>query len=424
MFCPKCGAENPETNQFCRACRENLQVISQAMKSHLPLVIASKVDQILDSRSERFRRDSFLRLLMSLTVLTGCLISWKNGYDEHHMETWLYLVAAISFANQALFEYRAYKRSLSPDFDWTAGDQDQVDSLAYRLGRLVGRASRLLRKGLTNVRVISLGPSRSATNPEGLNEASMAERFEGVSVPSVTESTTRELDPSIARSSHQSEVIYCPRCGRAVDLGSRRCDACDVSLDLIARALQPPKQDRRTAKLDRFIRKKTNGLAAASQSFSPFSSFLWLAVCVFAVAMTSSTPVWWYNLGLAVFFLVSGAWDRIAYRRNPSEQVPTAQIADATPPKIDTDWEVFSQDGRVLRIFDATPPTIDTVESKPIREWQRLYPHLWMLIEVTREDDCGVSEGKLITVAEDTDEFRDVVLSDRDRYLIAIHGKL
>ena len=53
MYCPKCGTENAEANKFCRACRENLKVISQAMKRRLPVVLASKLDQMLDSRSER-----------------------------------------------------------------------------------------------------------------------------------------------------------------------------------------------------------------------------------------------------------------------------------------------------------------------------------------------------------------------------------
>jgi hypothetical protein len=58
-----------------------------------------------------------------------------------------------------------------------------------------------------------------------------------------------------------------------------------------------------------------------------------------------------------------------------------------------------------------------------IHEWQRLNAHPWMLIEVTREDKYGASEGKVIAVADDSDEFRDLLLSHRDRYLIAIQGK-
>jgi zinc-ribbon domain len=58
MYCPKCGTENAETNKFCRACRGNLKVVSQAMKQRLPVLLARKFDQMIDSRGERFRPDS------------------------------------------------------------------------------------------------------------------------------------------------------------------------------------------------------------------------------------------------------------------------------------------------------------------------------------------------------------------------------
>src|SRR5262245_5029193 len=71
MYCPNCGTENVETNKFCRACRENLKVVSQAMKQQLPVVLASRFDQMLDSRSERFRRDSVISFLIGLIFLAA-----------------------------------------------------------------------------------------------------------------------------------------------------------------------------------------------------------------------------------------------------------------------------------------------------------------------------------------------------------------
>jgi len=46
-----------------------------------------------------------------------------------------------------------------------------------------------------------------------------------------------------------------------------------------------------------------------------------------------------------------------------------------------------------------------------------------MLIGVTREDESGVSEGKLIATAEDHNEFRELDMSYSDRYLLAIYGR-
>lgn len=418
MFCPKCGAENPETNQYCRACRENLQLISQAMKARLPVVIASKVDQILDSRSERFRRDSLLNLLMSLSVLTGCLISLRNGFPGLYSETSFYLLMSFAALWSAIHEYRAYKRSLAPDFDWTAIDQDHVDILNSSVGSVATRIFGFLKSTLANAFRISPRVARSET--EGAVSGS---RFEDGSIPSITESTTRQLDPLVAHSRRESEIIYCPKCGGPGDR-TGQCDVCGVSLDLIAKAIQPPEQDARRAKLDRFIRKKTNAVAANNQKFHPTVWWFFLGVSVVALAQSGSTPLGWYYMALAISFLVSGTWDRIAHRRNPPEPKPEIQITKAAALASDTEseWGIFSQDGRVLNIGDLVPRAIEPSETKPIHEWQRLYPHLWMLIEVTREDESGVSEGKLITVADDTDEFRALILNDRDRYLIAIHG--
>src|SRR5262249_10462599 len=111
MYCPKCGTENAETNKFCRACRENLKVVSQAMKQRLPVVIASKLDQMLDSRSERFRRDSVISFLMGLLFLVARLsgsglLSKSNG---------MWILPTFLFS---AWSYLAYRRSLAPDFEW------------------------------------------------------------------------------------------------------------------------------------------------------------------------------------------------------------------------------------------------------------------------------------------------------------------
>ncbi len=368
MFCPKCGAKNPENNQYCRACRENLQLVSQAMKSRLPVVIASKVDQLLDSRSERFRRDSFLSLLMFVSVLTGCLIRLLNGFPGFYSETWFYLVCSVAALWSAIYEYRAYKRSLAPDFDWTAIDQDQVDILHSSVGSIATRITGFLKSTLANAFRISPKVARSETEV-----AASASRFENGSIPSVTEPTTRQLDSSAAYSKRESDIIYCPRCGGPGDRAGR-CGICGVSLDLIARAIQPPEQDARTAKLDRFIRKKTNGLAGANRNFHPLVWGFFLGVSVLALARSGSTPVGWYNMALAISFLVSGTWDRIAYRRNPPQPKPEIQITKAAALTSDTDseWGIFSQDGRVLRIGDLAPRAIEPSETKPIHEWQKL----------------------------------------------------
>ncbi|HSO75368.1 MAG TPA: hypothetical protein VLU47_11070 [Blastocatellia bacterium] len=48
---------------------------------------------------------------------------------------------------------------------------------------------------------------------------------------------------------------------------------------------------------------------------------------------------------------------------------------------------------------------VDAAERRAIREWEHLYPDLWLFIEVTHEDEWGVYEGKLVATAEDPFEF-------------------
>src|SRR6266404_1237792 len=396
MFCPKCGAENPETNQYCRACRENLQVISQAMKSRLPVVIASKLDQILDSRSERFRRDSILALVWSLTVVLGGLASWLKGYSGYFSSPSIFLPMALLLAMGGLLEYAAYRRSLSTDFHWAEPNQEH--------------------KGLTSEVTISGGLARSpASHNDSTDIATQGRYLAKESPPSVTESTTRQLDPSSKKSETPSNIIYCPKCGRTSDQTARRCLDCGANLNVIAKALEPQEQKWLTTKLDRHIRKRNNEMDGATQksTLALVMPCIWLLQGVLMIAYRE--PGWWVYLPMAFSFLVTTVWDRAYHHRNSSEQGPTVQMADATPPTIGQDCEVFSQDGRVLRINDANPPTIDTAESKPIREWQQLYPDLWMLIGVTREDESGVSEGKLIATAEDHNEFRELDMSYSDR---------
>lgn len=109
MYCPKCGTENVDTNKYCRACRENLGVISQAMKQRLPVLIASRLDQLLDSRSERFRRYSVVYFSLGIV---GLIAGASRTYGIGALIT-----ACVSFM-AGVWSYLAYRRSLAPDFDW------------------------------------------------------------------------------------------------------------------------------------------------------------------------------------------------------------------------------------------------------------------------------------------------------------------
>ena len=132
MYCPKCGTENAETNKFCRACRENLKVVSQAMKRRLPVVLASRFDQMFDSRSERFRRDSVIYFLMGFIFLVA---RWSgsgafgNSYGDFYWILPTFLFSAWS--------YLAYRRSLAPDFDWGTPSEETKSAEPFDKSELV-----------------------------------------------------------------------------------------------------------------------------------------------------------------------------------------------------------------------------------------------------------------------------------------------
>ena len=71
---------------------------------------------------------------------------------------------------------------------------------------------------------------------------------------------------------------------------------------------------------------------------------------------------------------------------------------------------------RTLRRIDAT-------ESKPIRDWERQYADLWLFIEVTREDEWEVHEGKLVATAEDPFEFLELDHRYHERGIVTLETR-
>ena len=101
MYCPRCAQQNSDDAKFCRACRENLKVITQAMTRRLPVVLASKLDEYLTRRNERLRRDSVIYCLVGFTYLL-------MGIWEPAM-----LLAAFAVFGFGVWNMLAYRRSLA-----------------------------------------------------------------------------------------------------------------------------------------------------------------------------------------------------------------------------------------------------------------------------------------------------------------------
>jgi hypothetical protein len=99
-------------------------------------------------------------------------------------------------------------------------------------------------------------------------------------------------------------------------------------------------------------------------------------------------------------------------------------IVAESPAPIDCDPDREIAD---LMKFAAEKPTlrmINSVESRPVENWEHLYPGLWLFIEITREDHHRSHEGKLIATAENSIEFLDLSQEYRRKQILTCetHG--
>ena len=112
MYCPKCAEPNSEGVKFCRACGENLTVIAQAMSRHLPVVLVSKLDEYVERKSERMRRDGILTGASGAFLLVSGI--WQMASNPG---AWLpaafMFVGALIMLMVSMWDLLAYKRSQS-----------------------------------------------------------------------------------------------------------------------------------------------------------------------------------------------------------------------------------------------------------------------------------------------------------------------
>ena len=112
MYCPRCGTRNKEEMKYCRACGENLRAISEVMKSHLPVMLASRLDAYLERRNELIRRDGIVSAgsgAVFLLMGIGNLIWGEGGWSGVGVPIFL---ACFMFLS-SLWHYLAWQRSLS-----------------------------------------------------------------------------------------------------------------------------------------------------------------------------------------------------------------------------------------------------------------------------------------------------------------------
>jgi len=294
MYCPKCGTQNADTNKYCRACREDLQLVSQALNKHLPMMLAGRIDSVLASKSERFRRDSFL----SLAVASGCLASGLAELSRRETR-WLpfFLVAAAGcFLLFSLWNYLAYKYSL-------------------RLGR---------------------GFERDEPLPPG--EGSLADS--AILTLNLKEQALA-MDPAVLPTkeiSQETQFLHCPACGAPSSNQGKHCRQCGENLDAIYKAMK--KSSLRSAldrRLDKYVKAEGNRLQKALDSGQASGQAGKLTLSMGAVYFLIFLGTWFgeqrfdpFYLTFGVMWSVMGLWDYLFYRRRQSLRSKT-NAADSLP---------------------------------------------------------------------------------------------
>jgi len=188
MYCPKCGAENQEDLAYCRECGEDLKIISQAMKKHLPIALVSKLDALFEKKNERLHRDAILfGLAGPILLFSSVFISLGDSFFNIFYKILIFLIG-IFYVYGSGISFLAYHRSLE------------------------------LRKR----------PLNTSVSDESLpSDISQVE-----ALPSATEATTNKL---VAVNDSQVASIYCPRCGVQNLENLLYCRDCGTSLDFSSR---------------------------------------------------------------------------------------------------------------------------------------------------------------------------------------------
>ena len=115
MYCPTCAAQNETEVKFCRACGQDLSLVSQALNKRGAVGLVDRISKGLEHLTELLRAPRVIR--GTLLTTSGLIVSALN-FDVlflHHFITWftaLNTLIGFNLLGLGLSEFVKYRRSL------------------------------------------------------------------------------------------------------------------------------------------------------------------------------------------------------------------------------------------------------------------------------------------------------------------------
>ena len=176
MYCPTCAAQNEAGVKFCRSCGQDLTLIAQALTKSGPVMLLGQIKKELQEDKERQKQPRITRGLLWTGISLVFFVLWCVRLYQHSAEFGTVVLGLVNAFMILGFGVREFVRYLLLEPD----DERHLPASPEQWGRILDLAPRELANKKSPP---SAGP-----------------------IPSVTESTTRQLDAK-PQGSHDTKSV-------------------------------------------------------------------------------------------------------------------------------------------------------------------------------------------------------------------------